>query len=211
MPMSRLLAGRRMMSAPATVIWPTSASSSPPSRRSVVVLPQPDGPSKATSSPAWTVRSSPSRATTGPYLRLSPSIRTSTAARAALFCVLVMGELTCATSPPAAAGPTADIGQDKQETEGKHQRGSRRGEEHPGIRCVPADVVQVHLSVGVEQEKSDGELTEDQSRGQQQGVQDRLPHIRRDDPNDHGEPARPETAGCLGQGRDVDRVQPGGT
>src|SRR5258707_4706079 len=130
MPMSRLLAGSRVMSAPATVIWPASASSSPASSRSVVVLPQPDGPSKATSSPACTVRSSPSRATTRPYLRLSPSIRTSTAVLAALFFVLVMGELTCATSSPAAAAPAAGIGHDQQETEGQYQTGRPCRAEH---------------------------------------------------------------------------------
>src|SRR5258707_11594869 len=152
MPMSRLLAGSRVMSAPATVIWPASASSSPASSRSVVVLPQPDGPSKATSSPACTVRSSPSRATTGPYLRLSPSIRTSTAVLAALFCVLVMGELTCAPSSLAAAAPTAGIGQDRQEAEGKYQRGRRGGAEHSGMRSGPAEVISGVLPVVVEQQ-----------------------------------------------------------
>ena len=46
--------------------------------------------------------------------------------------------------------------------------------------------------------------------GQQQGVQDCLPHVRRDHPDDHGEPACPETAGGLGHCLDVHRDQPGG-
>src|SRR6266436_10052762 len=145
MPMSRLLAGRRVMSRPPTVICPLSASSSPASSRRVVVFPQPDGPSRATSSPGRSVRSSPSRAVTGPYRRVSPSIWTSTAARGAAPFGLVTGELTEHSSSPAA--PAADEGQDQQQDEGEQQRCRRGGEEHSGVRRLPADVEQGDLQV----------------------------------------------------------------
>ena len=46
---SRSAAERRVTSAPPIRIWPSLAISSPAIRRSVVVLPQPDGPSSVTS------------------------------------------------------------------------------------------------------------------------------------------------------------------
>ena len=139
MPMSRLLAGSRVMSLPPTVIWPLSASSRPASSRSVVVLPQPDGPSSATSSPGWTVRSSPSSATTGPYCRRSPSIRTSTAVLVASAAVSVTGERHVVHLIGRPRRAAADVGQDQQQDEGEQQRGGRGREEHARIRRAPAD------------------------------------------------------------------------
>ena len=49
---SRSVAGRRVTSAPPIRIWPAVAISSPAIILSVVVLPQPDGPSSVTSLPA---------------------------------------------------------------------------------------------------------------------------------------------------------------
>ena len=51
MPMSRLAAGTAEMSLPSISTSPASANSKPATIRSAVVLPQPDGPSSATSSP----------------------------------------------------------------------------------------------------------------------------------------------------------------
>src|ERR1700761_3572113 len=48
---------------PPTVTWPSSASRAPATMRSRVDLPQPDGPSRQTNSPARTSRSTPDRAT----------------------------------------------------------------------------------------------------------------------------------------------------
>ena len=45
---------------------PRSGERKPATTRRVVVLPQPDGPSNATSSPGFTSRSSPSTAATSP-------------------------------------------------------------------------------------------------------------------------------------------------
>ena len=44
--------------------WPSDGGVRPATARSSVVLPQPDGPTTATTSPSWTVRSMPSRAWT---------------------------------------------------------------------------------------------------------------------------------------------------
>jgi hypothetical protein len=49
--MSRRAAGTDEMSLPSTRTDPVSAVSKPATMRSAVVLPQPDGPSSATSSP----------------------------------------------------------------------------------------------------------------------------------------------------------------
>src|SRR5215218_8768527 len=67
------------MSAPATRTLPPLGSSRPAIVRTAVVLPQPFGPISATTSPASTRRSSPSRATSRPYSRRRPST-SSTAA-----------------------------------------------------------------------------------------------------------------------------------
>ena len=50
-PMSLWLAGTLVKSLPSTITFPESAKSKPASKRRAVVLPQPDGPSNATSSP----------------------------------------------------------------------------------------------------------------------------------------------------------------
>src|ERR1700689_42342 len=186
--MSRLLAGSRGMSRPATLMWPESASSRPASSRSVVVLPQPEGPSRAISSPGWTVRSRLSSARTVPYCRLSPSIRTSTASLVASDRVLVTGVLTCSTSWPAAAQAAPGVRQDQQQDEGEQQRGGRGREEDAGILRAAADFEQVHLQVDVGQQVGNRKLAEDQGNREQQSVQYRLPHVGDDDPEHHGAP-----------------------
>ena len=68
-PASRRWAGTPVTSCPSTRTSPESGCSNPASMRSAVVLPQPEGPSRARSSPGRTVRSRPSRATVGPNSR----------------------------------------------------------------------------------------------------------------------------------------------
>src|ERR1700685_2339816 len=70
MPMSRLAAGIRETSLPSTVTEPESAASKPARMRSAVVLPQPDGPSSATSSPGAISSDRPARARTAPKWRV---------------------------------------------------------------------------------------------------------------------------------------------
>src|ERR1700750_2899413 len=69
MPMSRRAAGTDEMSLPSTRTDPVSAVSNPATMRSAVVLPQPDGPSRATSSPGAIWMDRPSRARVAPKAR----------------------------------------------------------------------------------------------------------------------------------------------
>ena len=66
MPMSRLLGGTRLMSRPCSRISPLSAVSKPASSIRSVVLPEPDGPSSDTNSPASTSSETESVAVTLP-------------------------------------------------------------------------------------------------------------------------------------------------
>src|SRR3954471_7094081 len=74
-----MTAGRDVFS----VIFPADGASSPATRFSSVLLPQPDAPSRQTNSPGATVRSTPSSATTarpaGPNVLRTPSSRTAVA------------------------------------------------------------------------------------------------------------------------------------
>ncbi len=63
---SRSAAPRAVTSSPPIRIWPSLASSSPATRRRVVVLPQPEGPSSVTSVPASTVKEMSRTAVTAP-------------------------------------------------------------------------------------------------------------------------------------------------
>src|SRR5882762_10712554 len=67
------------MSAPPSVTRPASGRSNPAMIRSVVVLPEPDGPSSVKNSPSPTLRSTSSTATTSPYVFRIPSADTSAA------------------------------------------------------------------------------------------------------------------------------------
>src|SRR5258705_6506049 len=59
-----------------TRISPPSGVRKPATRRRVVVLPQPEGPSRATSSPGCTVRSRPATAATSPKRLVRPVMTT---------------------------------------------------------------------------------------------------------------------------------------
>ena len=88
MPMSRRCTGMWVTSSPPTVMRPPSGSSKPAIMRSVVVLPQPDGPSSAKNSPGATVRSM--RSTT----RVLPSKLFSTRSRRTSAATRAVGTLT---------------------------------------------------------------------------------------------------------------------
>ena len=66
MAMSRWLAGRWLTSSPSMSISPEVGSSSPAIMRSVVVLPQPDGPSSMKNSPSPIVKDDPFTAVKDP-------------------------------------------------------------------------------------------------------------------------------------------------
>ena len=63
---SRSLAARSVTSLPPIRMRPLDTASSPATMRSVVVLPQPDGPSSVTSSPGATRNDTSSTAVTSP-------------------------------------------------------------------------------------------------------------------------------------------------
>ena len=65
-PVSRRLAGTSVTSRPSISTRPSVGRSNPASSRSAVVLPQPDGPSRASSSPGSSARSSPASACVPP-------------------------------------------------------------------------------------------------------------------------------------------------
>ena len=76
-----MLTGRRcggtpVMSCPSIRMRPLSGLSKPASRRSRVVLPQPEPPSRANSSPRAISRSTPATASTAPKRLVTPSILT---------------------------------------------------------------------------------------------------------------------------------------
>ena len=65
-PVSRRLAGTSVTSRPSISTRPSVGRSNPASSRSAVVLPQPDGPSRASNSPGSSARSSPASACVAP-------------------------------------------------------------------------------------------------------------------------------------------------
>src|SRR5438270_3050364 len=150
MPISRLLAGTLVTSSPPKTTRPPSVSSRPATSRSAVVLPQPEGPSRATSSPGARVRLSPSRAVTPAYRRFRSSSRTSTPARADGR--LLAPELELTTSGrllrPCHPFPwPADERQDQQQDECEHQGRHRDGDR--GAGADEALVQDRHLQVFV--------------------------------------------------------------
>ena len=70
---SRSLAARSVTSLPPISTRPLVTASSPATMRSVVVLPQPEGPSSVTSSPCATLNETSSTAVTLPYLLVTRS------------------------------------------------------------------------------------------------------------------------------------------
>src|SRR5215469_4514672 len=149
MPMSRLAAGTGAMSLPSTVTVPLSAVSNPARIRRAVVLPQPDGPSSATSSPGAISSDSPLSARTVPNARLTfcrltgaPPLAARPVMPAAVPEVMLVAstispivlpdvppdgeQLHLATAGPAGP-PAAQDDDQQQEDPGHEQRKQRRG------------------------------------------------------------------------------------
>ena len=164
MPMSRLLVGTFVMSWPPTTTRPASASSSPASSRSAVVLPQPDGPSSATSSPGAMGRSSPSRARTAPKLRRRSVRRTATPGGAVVRRIAAVGGHV--SSPcERRRGGRCRRRTGEQQHEREHQRGKRHGDRDRGVAL--AEQVDRDLQVVAVEQAGDGELAEDQRHRQE--------------------------------------------
>src|SRR6476646_9324154 len=81
----RLSGGSLVTSRPRSSIRPEVGASKPPIIRRVVVLPQPDGPSKLKNSPSRTSRSMWSTATASPNFLTTSTSLTSTVGNAALL------------------------------------------------------------------------------------------------------------------------------
>src|SRR5438270_2618697 len=77
--MSRLCGGIQVTSRPPKWIEPDEGRMKPPRIPSSVVLPEPEGPSSETNSPAPTLRDTSSRARTAPYALLADLISTLSA------------------------------------------------------------------------------------------------------------------------------------
>ena len=107
MPMSRLAGGTGAMSLPSTVTVPLSAVSNPARIRSAVVLPQPEGPSSATSSPGAISSDRPFSARTAPNDRLTSRRLTGApplAARPGTPAAVAELMLVASTIPPCLTG-----------------------------------------------------------------------------------------------------------
>ena len=205
MPMSRRWAGTPVTSLPPTSTWPRSTVSRPPSTRSAVVLPQPDGPSSDTSSPGSTCRSSPSSAGTPPYARWR-STRWTPAPD--VMVILRRGSLRDGQRLDLAGGPATagDHRQGEQEGEGEQQRGERHGDRQRGVAL--ADEVHRDLQVREVQQRGQRELAEHERHGQQRGREHSAADAGQRDAQQHGAPAGAEAAGGLRQRREVHGREP---
>src|SRR5687768_18451339 len=90
--MSRRNGGRPATGRPLMKISPALGGKKPAIRPSVVVLPQPEGPSSVMNSPSRTSRSMPATATVDPYFFSMPARRSSDTLAAAVDEVAEPGE-----------------------------------------------------------------------------------------------------------------------
>src|SRR2546429_5007348 len=201
MPMSRLAAGTGEMSLPSTVTVPLSAISNPARIRSAVVLPQPDGPSSATSSPGaissdrpFSARTAPNDLLTSRRLTGAPPLAARPGTPAAVAEVM----LVASTVPPAlpagvppgdgsqvdlgAAGtarpPAADRADQQQEEPGHEQRQQRRGGRDRAAGLVEGHDPDRERLVQVE--AGHGELAEHERDGEHRGRQQGRAQVRQD-------------------------------
>src|SRR5215470_5229003 len=77
MPTLRLKGGAKVTGASAMKTSPSVGTAKPATQASVVVLPDPEGPSSVRNSPARAVSVTPSTARVAPYVFTRPSMRTS--------------------------------------------------------------------------------------------------------------------------------------
>ena len=210
--MSRLLAGRRVTSLPPTTTRPPSASSRPASSRSAVVLPQPDGPSSATSSP-------------GAQRQVEPVERGDRCRTAAQ---VLEPDLDALAPVPGGRGRSTSlltgsllfVRRATSTTRGRRTTGRRAGRTRTAAR--PATTAIEHGGVG----RGRGSISatwrfsklsrfaivnspSTSATERSVGVEDAATDVRHDDPEHHRRPARPEAARRLGQRPDVDGGEPG--
>ena len=207
MPMSRLFAGTSVTSCRPTRTCPESTSSRPASARSAVVLPQPDGPSSATSSPGSMSSDSPSSAFTGPNQRCRSTRRDGDAARrsrgSALLAVMRRASSTSGGAPTDGAGGRSGRSRAaaRTRTAAPPARRHRTSASRLPIRTI--DDLQ-----GLEgEQRRDRVLAEHHRDRDDRGRQDAAADVGDDDPQDRSRPAGAEAAGCVRERRDVDRAK----
>src|SRR5689334_3390993 len=167
------------MSSPPIVIRPALGVSKPAIIRSVVVLPQPDGPRNDTNSPFSAARLKFSTATVPPANRFWMPSRTRKligwSAPSAGWSSVGPADLDPTAS--AAAGPTEE-GDDPHRDPGQSEADQRHGGRL--VRLVLADVLEVRAERRTVQVDRDGELADHDGQGQERARQDRDPEVRED-------------------------------
>ena len=210
MPMSRRLAGMSVMSRPSSRTRPESSRSSPASERSAVVLPQPEGPSSATSSPGARSSDRPSSALTSPNRRRSSTSWTRTPARDGLAPATAAGGARasgCRLIGPLTrtlARPLWSMNDSRNRSAGRQQQRCERDRDRDA-RIALAEQVDHDLQGLEVQERRDRELAQHQGDRDQRCRHDRAHDVGHDDPPDHAEPGAAEAAAGLGEGDEVER------
>src|SRR6185437_6849032 len=140
--MPRRWGARPVTSTPSNRTRPALARMKPVMNPSVVVLPQPDGPTRATSSPWPTVRFSPCTAATWPYSTVSPSMSSFMADSRWDRCA---SPTSSPDRPAQAADADEPALQDREDGKHRDQRN-----EAPGRQQRPVDSVADLLDIALE-------------------------------------------------------------
>ena len=117
MPKGAVLVSSNPIRAPATVIVPPSTSSSPLTIFSSVLLPEPLGPSSATTSPDRMLRSTPSKMVCSPYDLRTPVKRISSGPMVRVAAASNTGGGGVSSGGPAGAGALRGSGTSRDSTE----------------------------------------------------------------------------------------------
>ena len=188
-----------VMSLPSIVIVPAVGCSKPAIMRSVVVLPQPDGPRNETNSPRSTARLKSSH---GARRRRSASGRRSARGRSSVRASCVSGRRPIWI---AAARAAADERDDDHRQPGQAEADERDGRRLVGP--VRAEELQVRPEGRAGEEAGDVNSPMTMAKVRKAPRQERDAEVRQDDPDDDREPAGAEALRGLGQRPDVDRPQ----
>src|SRR3954469_20905815 len=183
--MSRCRGGSPVTTRPLMRTWPPVTSSSPATMRSVVLLPQPDGPTRTTNSPGSTSRLTSRTATTPPGNSLRTSSRT--------IPFTASGRST--QHPPDVA--VEDEGDDRRRQQREHSGGGQQRV----VRRVLADVLRdqrrhrlaVHR---LSQQQRDEELPPDRQHQDRAQRRDPGRHLRQ-----HYAPERLEAGAAIDERR----------
>src|SRR5438876_12147657 len=168
-----------------TQISPASGRRNPATRRSVVVLPQPDGPRSETSSPGSTRRSSPSSAARSPYRFVSPLIVTPG-----------MGSRSVLRADDVATEQRLHH-DDGGEGHAEHKEAEDRDGAELALLLQVEDHDRDHLGAGREEDDRRRQLTDHADEDEAPGGDDAAPGERRRDLAEHAQAPRTEDASRL--------------